>query len=507
MTQHSGIPRWILAIVSCLVIAIPFLVTQFPPITDLPQESAQIRLLIETLKDPTGSPYTIQWYTPRFLSYLFLAGSWGLFGAMNTGRVAMLAIGLLWIVAIHLIARQRNRSAAAATLASAFFFNHTVYWGFYSFAVGWPAFLLWFYLTTEKPAEKLSVAQGLAWLGAGLLLYMSHVLWFIAGIAWLLMYTLVFRSPVRVAVARMAYLVPLIVAVAVWYPLLSHSTMATPALWGTDPLSRLSFEWLTDAALGGLRSFSLTETQSAFSPRLDWEALFLALVLAWILLSIWQNRKEIRAKVDWELLLAAGMFFVFVLVLPDKYMNTIRFANRWMPITMMLLLLALPAPTLRPVWRQGVALLLVAAFCVPVSLGWLRFEKKELSGLPDALQALPDSPRLLGLNLVQQSEIIKGYPFIQIFAYGQVMKGGILNFSFAEFSPCLVVYKDRFMRPWTGGLEWFPDRVKESDLNYFNYLILNGTEQTHNAARAKERLKPVTSHGRWRLYEILRAKE
>lgn len=506
MTRSSGIPRWILAIASCLFVAIPFLITHFPPITDLPQESAQIRLLIETLKDPATSPYAIQWYTPRILSYLIMASTWSLFGGANAGLTAMLAIGLLWVVAIHGVAYRRNRSAASATLASLFFFNHTVYWGFYSFAVGWPVFLLWLSLTTEKPTRQFSVAEALIWIATGLLLYMSHVLWFIAGITWLVVYSVVFRSPARVALTRITYVIPLAVGVAIWYPLLSDSSMSTPALWGSDVISRLSFEWLTDAALGGLRSFPLSVTAEAASPAIEWEAFSFALVLGWILLSLWQNRRQLRARVDWEALLAAGMFFVFVLVLPDKYMNTIRFANRWMPIAMILLILALPAPTLRPLVRQGLAVVALAAFSAAVSAGWLTFEKKELSGLTEALHALPNSPRLLGLNLVQQSEIVKGYPFIQMFAYGQVLKGGILNFSFAEFSPCLVVYKERFNRPWTGGLEWFPGRLKESDLNFFDHVLINATEQTHASAAANPRLRPMTSQGRWRLYRIIPAK-
>ena len=493
MTQPSGIPRWVLAFVSCLIVAIPFVITRFPPITDLPQESAQIRLLIETLQDPTGSPYTIQWFTPRILSYLILGATWALFGAINAGRTAMLAIGLLWIVAIHMLAYRRNRSAASATLASLFLFNHVIYWGFYSFAIGWPVFMLWFFLTTEKETREFSVTDALIWIGTGLLLYASHVLWFVAGVAWLLIYSLVFRRPARVLLLRIVYVIPLIAAVVIWYPLLSHSTMATPPLWGTNPISRLSFEWLTDAVLGGMRG--------------PWEYVFFVLVLGWILLSIWQNRTEIGKRVDWELLLAAGMFFVFVLVLPDKYMNTIRFANRWMPITMILLVLAMPAPSLRPMLRQGLALVVLAAFCLTVSVAWRTFERKELSGLQEALSALPNSPRLLGLNMVQRSDSIKGSPFIQVFAYAQVMKGGTLNFSFAEFSPCLVVYKERFIRPWTGGLEWFPDRVKESDLNYFDYALINGTEQIHATATADKRLRPVTNDGRWRLYKIVPAKE
>ena len=481
-------PRTWLALLCCCFVAIPFLSVTFPPITDLPQQSAQIRLFLEAWHDPSGSPYKIQWFTPYSLSYLILGISWAIFGGPNAGRIAMLAIAVLWAISIHLTAYRRDRSAAAATLSCLFILNHTVYWGFYSFEIGWPAFLVWFLINSEGSSERFSLRDALLWICGALLLYMCHVLWFMAGAAWLVLNGIVFRRPVKETMMRVAYVVPIVVVAWIWYPSLAGSSMATPPLWVSGPISRLSFSWLSDAALGGIKGLT-----SSF---------FFAAALVWVLVSVVQHRKSLNSSVDKELLLAAGFFFALSLVLPDKFMNTIRLGQRWTPTATIMLLLAVPAPDVRPHLRRAIALVVVAAFSLTTTAVWVRFEQEELSGLKETLASLPNSPKVLGLDLVQQSNLVNGYPFIQVFAYSQVLKGGTLNFSFAEFSPCLVVFKDSSVPPWTHGLEWYPRLVQESDLQYFDYVIINGTDPVHTVSAAQSRLVPVTTEGRWRLYRV-----
>ncbi|MDQ7781778.1 MAG: hypothetical protein RDU20_02800 [Desulfomonilaceae bacterium] len=501
MTLQRFLHRPMPAVLCCLFIAVPFLVAEFPPITDLPQQAAQIRLFLETLRNPEDAPYRIQWFTPYSLSYLALGASWALFGPERAGRMAMLGIALLWIVAIHLTARHRGRSAAAATLAGLFVLNHIMYWGFYSFAIGWPAFLLWFHAAETSYGRKASIRDAALLLSTGLLLYVSHVLWFIAGIGWLLVSGLLLHRDLRAAAVRIGYLVPLIAAVAMWYPMFSESTMSTPALWVSTPFSRLTLSWLSDAALGGIRGPAVPVVFCA-----AW---------VWIAVGIAQHVSAVRVRrgradsaenhessMDWNLFAAACMFFGMALILPDKFMNTIRFGERWMPAAMILLVLAAPAPMFRPVLRRAVAAVAVAGLCTVIALTWLSFQKKDLSGLQDALNALPEKPSVLGLSFIQHSEFVTGYPFIQMFAYSQLLKGGTLNFSFAEFSPCLVVYKTQFIPPWTGSLEWYPRRVRSTDLDYFDFALINAVEKEHRFWATQPRLTPVTSDGRWRLYRI-----
>ncbi|MEW6114487.1 MAG: hypothetical protein AB1664_20300 [Thermodesulfobacteriota bacterium] len=474
----------------CLLVAIPFFVVTFPPIADLPQQTAQIRLFLETMNDPEQSPYAIQWFTPYSLSYALLGASWALFGPLSAGRMAMLIIALLWVVAIHSLASARDRSPESATVASLFVFNHVLYWGFYSFALGWPAFMLWFLLVDRTRATAWSVGQVLLWTFAALLLYVCHVLWLMAGVCWLVLSSLLFRVSFKEAAVRCVCVAPVLGLAAVWYPKFASSDMATPMLWATPFLERLSFFRFTDAALGGLQGFADS-------------AIFL-LVLGWILLAVLQNRSDLKDRVNWPLFAAGMMFLVFMVALPDKYMNTIRFGQRWMPFAMIMLVLAFPPPSLTPLIRRAAAITLVLALSGLTAVSWIMFETRELSGLRAALDALPQRSSLMGLDLVKKSEFIKGRPFIQIFAYGQVLKDARLNFSFAEFSPCLVVYKGRFFKPWTSGLEWHPERVKPSDLDYFNHVLVNGDDRIQEIVRSEPKLEPVTDQGRWRLY---RAKE
>jgi hypothetical protein len=134
----------------------------------------------------------------------------------------------------------------------------------------------------------------------------------------------------------------------------------------------------------------------------------------------------------------------------------------------------------------------------------MAFERSELSGLSESLKAVPQNSRLLGLSYMKESGIVRGRPFIQVFSYAQVYRGGELNFSFADFGPSLVIYRTPRRLAWTSGLEWFPERAKKSDLLSFEYALVSGDETTHDSAARDGTLAPLTSSGRWRLYAVRR---
>ena len=173
--------RGMLCVVSALLVLVPFFVVTFPPITDLPQHLAQIRLLGEALADP-GGLYRIQWWTPYSLPYALLALCTAVAPPLCAGRLAFALIGLLWIVTSHALAARRRRSASAAVLASLFVFCNVVYWGFLSFAIGWPMFAAWMHLTSREVRRP---SQVLLLVAMGLALYACHALWLLAGVAWI----------------------------------------------------------------------------------------------------------------------------------------------------------------------------------------------------------------------------------------------------------------------------------------------------------------------------------
>jgi hypothetical protein len=490
MTRDGRAARILLALVAAVCVVLPLLVVRFPPVSDLPQHLAQVRLFLDAVENP-HSVYHVQWLTPYSLVYGLLGAAWVCCEPLAAGRVALIGLGLLCVAATHRLAAARQRPPEGALLASLLFFSPVLYWGFLSFAIGWPAFVLWLLVTTRGATNVFTWRQALTLLGGALLLYVSHALWLAAGLAWLVLHSIVFRAPWRVAALRAASVSPVLVAAALWYPHLAARGFVSPTVWSSTPTAHLSFSWLASAAVGGLQGPTKY-------------VMFGALV-GWIGLSAWQRRDSFWDGIDRELLLASALCGACALLFPYKHMNTVEFAERWMPPALALLVLAVPAPLLKPsLLRYGVCAV-ATVFSLSTAVAWTRFERNDLSGLADALSALPDSPRVLGLDFVKTSPIIDNAPFLQLAAYAQVLHGGTLYLSFADFAPSLVVFNERRRMHWTADLEWEAERVQPSDLQYFDFAIIGGTDAVHERFTADPLLTPLTSRGLWRLYRIRQA--
>jgi len=474
-----------LALLGCILAAIPFLVVKFPPLTDLPQHVAQVRLFDDALSNP-ASPYRIQWITPYSLVYAVLGGSWLIFGPENAGRLGMLVIVIFWIVMLHFLAYKMKRPVLAASLGSILFFGHILYWGFYQFVFGWPLFIGWILLAKTEFRNRWK--EGLVFFLASIVLYMAHIFWFLLAIGWLVARHFVFKGNLKKLALRVAVAAPLLLLGIAWYPSLAAYGFKSQTIWATTPFERLSPVWLADASFGGLKG--------------SMEYVFFALLVAWVLLACLRNRQALLSKMDKELLLLSALLFLLALVLPDKQTNTIRFCQRWVPPAFAFLLLSLPELRIRKNILTAAVLAIVTVFFALTSLNWIAFESSEMSGLEESLAALPEAPRVLGLSYIKESTIVKGRPFIQVFAYSQVYRGGELNFSFADFGPSLVVYRQPRRLPWTPALEWFPEKARNSDLALFEYSLINADEELHASIRINSVLQQITSKGRWRLYKV-----
>ena len=491
---HAGVAerpegsRRTIALVCALLFALPFLAARFPPITDLAQHVAQVRLFGEALVD--GSPYQIQWLTPYSLCYAVLAAAWAAFGPLAAGRVGALLLVVLGVVAIHWLAARRERPAAAAVLASVFLLSHVLYWGFLSFVAGLPLFVVFLEMERSTRRGDRAVSATVQLLVVVFLLYLTHALWFAAAAGWLVLAGLNARLGWRQHATRAAALVlPGLLAVA-WFPRLAQRGFATPPEWEKWGAARLAPAELRASLLGGLRG-----------PE---EFLLVVGLALWIAVALVQHRRDLRRVVDRELLVLAGVVLLAALVLPDKYMNTIRFAQRWLPVAAIFAVLALPCPRLAA--RRLVALGLVGGFCGATALSWYAFDRREMAGFAPALDAIPPRSRVIGLDYLRTSPRLRGYPFFQMFAYAQVLRGGELNFSFADFAPSLVVYRElRFAGgewPWTRHLEWLPRNVRRSDFSHFDYALIHAGpgDQAKMAERAG--LEVVAGAESWRLYRV-----
>jgi hypothetical protein len=217
--------------------------------------------------------------------------------------------------------------------------------------------------------------------------------------------------------------------------------------------------------------------------------------------------------VDRPLLAVAGVLLLAGLLLPEKYVNTILFAQRWVPVGVALLLMALrfPAAGASPKGVPRAAVLagtLLLAQVAQTTIAWRAFVAQDLEGLRSALDALAHvpprakgGPTVLGLDFAPESAVMRGRPFVQTFAWAQAERGGRLNFSFAEHDSTLVTWAtDAERPPFTPGLEWLPGRVGARDLALADAVLVHASDQAHTAFAARSGLRPLTDTGVWRAY-------
>ncbi|OQC35560.1 MAG: hypothetical protein BWX64_02402 [Acidobacteria bacterium ADurb.Bin051] len=390
----------------------------------------------------------------------------------------------LWVVALHALNANRQRPAVSATVASVFLFSHVLYWGFLSFLAGWVTFIVWFLLHDRMPAGRLTWRRAILFFAAGALLYLTHVLWFLFGVGWLVIDGLRRRLGIRELLRRALCLVPIGALAAVWFPSIVNRGFTSNTSWPHPFISRFSPTSFTNAALGGIRG--------------PLEPVMLLGVLLWLGVGIWQRRSEGRAAWDGRLLLLAALSLTAWAILPNKAANTLYFAERWLPGALAVLSLAAPAPRCGPGLRLVPALVL-ACFVAATTLLWHTAEQTSLTGMDEVIAALPKRPRVLGLSFMQ-NRVFKADPYLQTFAWAQVARGGELNFSFADFAVALVVYREPRRHDWTLGLEWNPMWVRSADLRFFDAVIVSGDERVHAWAQQALGLEPVTTGGIWRLY-------
>lgn len=495
-TAASAEPRpfaayLVAAFLSASLLALPFLAVRFPPITDLPQQAAQIRLLAETISD--SSPYRLNLAAPGALGYGAFGIAWITVGPANAGRFAYLGLGLLWVTALAATIRSCQRDPVLIPLASLFFFSHILYWGFFSFLFGATLFLLWTALERRLRAGPGGPLEIIGLALANLAIYSSHLFWFLVAALWLLTVTLMTPLPPRRRWIRLATLLPAGALVAAWMPRLAQSGFGSETMWWVGPLGRLAPNESVARIFGGLHG--------------PVEPVILGALVTWLAIGVWQSRDQLRRAIDPTLLLLGGLMLVASLLLPDRYSNTLHFAGRWAPIGMALVLLALPPPKIRHALRWLVAFVLLATLTVSTTAAWRRFEQLELAGLEESLAALPEDPRFLGLDFYRLSQIVKTQPFFQNHAYGQVLRGGTLGFSFASFPASPVVYAEWENPPWTPGLEWLPHEIFESieDVLYFDFVLIHADPPGHAFFAQQRALEPVTEMERWRLYRVVKS--
>ena len=409
----------------------------------------------------------------------------------------MLIMTLAWVASVFLLAFKFGRPPETAALVSVTVFNPSFGWGFLNFLSGFPLFVLWLLILPPATMDRLPTRRVLALSVVALLLLLAHAFWFLAGILVYVVQEVVRGTRIKTILLRVTAVIPALLLAGAWFPRLSEMRRVTGfdvgAHWFVLPWERFAPSELVNNLFGMVRG--------PIEPMI---ALVLLLWGAGALATFLLGKRE---GTDLRLLLPAGILALVVVMAPDKYVNTISFASRWLPVAILLLLLGLPRPAV-PRWlAMAIPLAVWGAFSFGHCGAWMRYEREELTGLREALAALPNEPSVMGLDFINTSRYLEGRPFLHAYAYAQVLHGGTLNFSFVEHQSGIVSTRQPRVVTWTTGLEWYPEQVRERDFGAFAYAIVQGAAEEHRFLESTGMVEAITREGRWRCYVTTSGKQ
>jgi hypothetical protein len=430
----------------------------------------------------------VRWFAPNGLVYLPLAAAVALAGPITGGRWVVAGLALAQVLTLHGLAARRGRSPDAALVAGAFVFNASLYSGFLNFLLAVPLFWLLVDRVIRRPERSAweVVSTGLL----ATLLYSAHSLVFLLSCGVMCAAAVLRRDRPIDAAWRAAGFLPATALSVVWLPRLAAERAAAGfdvgAHWDLDPLARVLH--LRDGAFGGVAG--------ALEP-----ACYLV-ICGLAILHVWRARSAIGVYTDRPLAAVVAGLALLLLVIPDRAMNTLLLAQRFVPVTLALGWLALPRDPAPSSGLTAGVVGVVVGLSVGTASIWRSFEQVELTGLTEAIGAVPPGARVIGLDFRQESPRVLGRPFMQLFAYAQAVRGGEGNFSFAEHGSSVVAY--RAPRPYrhTVGVELNAEWATDADLAQFDAAWVVGDPAQHARFDARPGVRPLTQTGVIRLYQV-----
>lgn len=465
--------------------AVPFLLVSVPPLLDLPQHLDQARLFLDVSGGAHAGDLETVWLRPQNLIYALLVPLWLALPPLVAGKVFAYTLLLASIGSLFHLARRRERSAEGALLASLFLFNFSFYSGLFAHQLGASLFLVWLARSDSRVDRREWVIDAvllalMAW---------AHVLWF--GLA---MVVLVGRVAAFERTRQGLLRLTTSVFVGAWAVIAVLDTIQSRVSGGFDPAPfwaplawRLAPDTILDTMLGGVRGWA--------------EPVCVALLVLWVAGSLQTNRGTLRERVDPLLAGVAVLLALLWLTAPNTLASSVLLSRRWLPYACMLTVLAVPAPKIDPSRLRVAVVAVVTVFVLATGSAWHFHDRVELRGLMASVAVVPQGSRVLGLDFLKFSTVLKGRPFLQAFSWAGPLRGSPLSLSFTQLGG-LVNVTENAPPPWTSRLEWNAEAVLTSDFQYFDFVIVGGTEPDHRQVLALPMLHPAGGSTPWAVYRV-----
>lgn len=504
--QYPRLGLWWSIVFGVLSVAavVPLFRAEHPPLQDLPQHLAAIRVLRSYPDLSLGQYFDIELTNTQYLAYY--GAAWLLsfvFGVVWANKLLLAAalIALPWSLAWLL--RVLGRDPRVAVFAFGLTYNAHLVLGFFNFIAALPLMFACIALSVQL-REHYDRRREIALALLLVFCFYTHVVPFAFAALGVLL-VLVGDSLV-LSLRRAFVFVPAALCTLLWLGRTPAGTATLAAAGGADSAKKPQFAsvlqalkelpmWLTDV-LQGTRDEELL---------VAWGALLLTAFA----LGLRPPRLGERGSPEtawasdyaFRVALLCPLAFVAYFVAPTSY-DWIWPINARFPL---LALLFAPVLVPHPRGSLGSAVLAAAGFVAflnfsEVGRAFSAFEDDEVGQIEAALASIPPGERVAGLIFDRGSRHVKFSPFLHYAALYQAEKGGAVMFTFADFPQSPFRFRAGNRPPkvpprW----EWQPERVVPArDLAWYRYVLVRG-----NAARLesdREHFENVFRGTRWTVW-------
>jgi len=469
-----------------ILAALPIWLVKYPPIQDLPQHLAAIRVLHDYGSSELGFSqyFNIHVGRTQYLTYYLLTHVLAYpLGVMTANKVVFTAaiVGLPY--SLRALLASLGRDQRIALLAMPLVWNAHIVLGFVNFAAAIPL-TLWGIAVAVGLRFRWNVRSALLLAGIGLVTFYTHIVPFgflAAGVV-----LVAIGSDTRAMALRMMPLVPAVVGMLAW----ARSSPAAKAVLGASKLSSTGpspeYQPFSRATKDlGLWLFDVLQSEVDDQLMAVWGLLLVAVITLGAGAAVTDDRPSeaelLRASLMRRLTLLAPLAFLAYYLAPSSYDWIWPINARFPLIGTLFFLLALPTP------RRGFALplflsaaLVSGLFFREVATAFRRYQREELVDVDAALDSIPTGQRVVGLVWDKDSRYVRWSPFLHAAAMYQAKRGGAVMFSFAEYPQSPFSFKPDNRPPsvprrW----EWAPFLVRPvPDLEWFDYVITRGDPGT-----------------------------
>jgi hypothetical protein len=506
---------WTLVFVALSALSVwPIFSVEHPPLQDLPQHLAAVRVLRDHPDLALGQYFDIQLSRTQYLTYYGAVWLFSyVFGIALANKLVLAAalVALPWSLVSLL--RVLGRDPRLAVFAFGLTYNAHLVLGFFNFVAALPL-MFWGIAWAEKLRRRYSRHSEI---GLAILLvvcFYTHVVPF--AFCALGMALVMIGDGFVLTLRRGFVFVPAALCALIWLCSTPAGTATLAATGGVDAEKRPEFATVNAA----LRDLPAWLTDVLHGPRdeqllVAWAALFL------VVLALGMRRYgppgaplppsprgSIPVLLDGELSVRAyrvallcPVAAVSYFVAPTSYDWIWPISARFPLIALLFAIVLLPSPR----GFFGSATLAAVGFVAflgfsDVSHAFATFEHDEVGNIEQALAAIPEGQRVAGLIFDRSSRAVKFSPFIHYAALYQAEKGGAVMFTFADFPQSPFRFKDGNRPPrvpprW----EWQPERVDPAhDLAWYRYVLVRGNPG--RIARDSEHFEKVFRSPRWTVF-------